>query len=181
MLGAGAAAGLAACGAGLVCGLLTVGGMTGGGGEEMLDTLIGVLPLMSMLMWKMMIYILCGTKYRWRAVKLESRPIKLCVAKQNRRWVSLSRWRILLILILSCRSMCAAAGGGPLGIDSELPLDTNGIWARRYQTGIENGVIVVELAGALWFGNADKLGHTFWQDIDSTAVSGVSVGFQTRF
>jgi undecaprenyl-diphosphatase len=70
--------------------------------------------------------------------------------------------------------MCAVAGDGLLGIDSELPLDTHGIWARRYQTGVENGVIVVEVAGALWFGNDDKLGHTFWQDIDSTALSGVA-------
>ncbi len=61
-----------------------------------------------------------------------------------------------------------------MGIDSELPLDTGGIWARKYQTGIENGVIAVEVAGALWFGNDDKLGHTFWQDIDSTALSGVA-------
>jgi undecaprenyl-diphosphatase len=66
------------------------------------------------------------------------------------------------------------AGSGFLGIDSELPLDTGGIWARKYQTSIENGVIAVEVAGALWFGNDDKLGHTFWQDIDSTALSGVA-------
>lgn len=81
---------------------------------------------------------------------------------------------VLPVLVLSFRSTCAAAGGGPLGIDSELPLDTNGIWARRYQTGLETGVIVVEVAGALWLGNDDKLGHTFWQDIDSTALSGVT-------
>jgi undecaprenyl-diphosphatase len=80
----------------------------------------------------------------------------------------------LLIMVLSLQSMCAAASNGPLGIDSEVPLDTHGIWARRYQTGIENGVIVVEIAGALWFGNDDKLGHTFWQDLDSTALSGVA-------
>jgi len=52
----------------------------------------------------------------------------------------------------------AFAGGGPLGIDSELPLDTGGIWARKYDTGIENAVVAVEFAGALWFGNDDKLG-----------------------
>jgi membrane-associated phospholipid phosphatase len=66
------------------------------------------------------------------------------------------------------------AGGGFLGIDSELPLDTGGIWARKYQTGIENGVIAVEIVGALWFGNDDKLGHTFWEDVDSTALSGAA-------
>ena len=45
---------------------------------------------------------------------------------------------------------------------------------RKYQTGIENGVIAVELAGALWFGDDAKLGHAFWQDIDSTALSGLA-------
>lgn len=69
----------------------------------------------------------------------------------------------------------AWAGGGPFGIDSELPLDTNGIWARKYQTGLENGVIAVEVAGALWFGNDDKMGHAFWQDIDSTVLSAAAV------
>jgi undecaprenyl-diphosphatase len=70
--------------------------------------------------------------------------------------------------------MLAHARGGPLGIDSELPLDTSGIWARKYQTALENGVIAVEVAGALWLGNDDKLGHTFWQTIDSSALSGIA-------
>jgi undecaprenyl-diphosphatase len=79
-----------------------------------------------------------------------------------------------LFLTLWLQPPSAQAAGGPLGIDSELPLDIRGIWARRYQTGIENGVIAVEIAGALWLGDDDKLGHTFWQDIDSTALSGVA-------
>ena len=82
-----------------------------------------------------------------------------------------SLWLGLMMLLLPS---VLHAGGGFLGIDSELPLDTGGIWARKYQTGIENGVIAVEVAGALWFGNDDKLGHTFWQDIDSTALSGAA-------
>jgi hypothetical protein len=67
----------------------------------------------------------------------------------------------------------ACAGGGPLGIDSELPLDQSGIWARKYQTGLENAVIATELVGALWLGNDDRLGHTFWQTIDASAISGI--------
>jgi undecaprenyl-diphosphatase len=35
-------------------------------------------------------------------------------------------------------------------------------------------VIAVELAGSLWLGNDDPLGHTFWQTIDSSVISGVS-------
>ena len=67
----------------------------------------------------------------------------------------------------------SCAAGGPLGIDSELPLDQNGIWARKYQTGLENAVIATELAAALWLGNDDPLGHTFWQTIDASAISGI--------
>jgi undecaprenyl-diphosphatase len=55
-----------------------------------------------------------------------------------------------------------------------LSLDQSGIWARKYQTGLENAVIATELAGALWLGNDDRLGHTFWQAIDASVISGIS-------
>ena len=71
----------------------------------------------------------------------------------------------------------AHAGGGPFGIDHELPLDQSGIWARRYQTGLEYGVVAMEAAGSLWFGNDTELGHTFWQTIDASAISGVASAF----
>jgi undecaprenyl-diphosphatase len=81
-------------------------------------------------------------------------------------------WALALVISL-CLPVSARASGGPFGIDSELSLDQHGIWARKYQTGLENGVIAAELVGALWFGNDDKLGHTFWQTIDASVVSGV--------
>ncbi len=59
------------------------------------------------------------------------------------------------------------------GFDHELPLDQSGIWARKYQTGLADGVIAVEVAGSLWFGNDSELGHTFWQTIDASAISGI--------
>lgn len=97
----------------------------------------------------------------------------------SRRLPAARGWAFLFVL-LWLQSEGAGATGGPLGIDSELPLDTNGIWARRVQTGIENGVIAVEVAGALWFGNDDELGHTFWQAIDSTALSGAAAQLLKR-
>ena len=60
------------------------------------------------------------------------------------------------------------------GIDHEWSLDQSGIWARKYQTGLEAGVIAAELAGALWLGNDDEGGHVFWQSIDSSVISGVA-------
>jgi len=60
------------------------------------------------------------------------------------------------------------------GIDHEVGFDQSGLWARKYQTGLELGVIATEIGGALWLGNDDKLGHTFWQTIDASVISGVA-------
>lgn len=85
----------------------------------------------------------------------------------------MNRLRIApLLLALSCK--VAMAGGGPLGIDHEVGFDQNGVWARKYQTGLEFGVIALEIGGAAWLGNDDKLGHTFWQTIDASVISGVA-------
>lgn len=86
------------------------------------------------------------------------------------------------IAFLCAMFVCGAAqaGGGPLGIDHELAFDQSGIWARKYQVGLENGTILVEVAGALWLGSDSKLGHTFWETIDATAISGVAATLLKR-
>jgi len=60
------------------------------------------------------------------------------------------------------------------GFDHEWSLDENGIWARKYQSALQDGVIALELAGSLWYGNDDELGHTYWQTVDSSVISGVA-------
>jgi undecaprenyl-diphosphatase len=80
----------------------------------------------------------------------------------------------LLALLLAWDAVDAQAAGGPLGIDHEWSFDQRGLWARRYQTGLEDGVIAVELVGALWLGNDGSVGSTFWRSIDSSAVAGLS-------
>lgn len=84
--------------------------------------------------------------------------------------------RVREVLWLACwlAAPGAYAGGGPFGIDHELPLDQSGIWGRNYQTGIEYGAIAAEVAGSLWFGNDTELGHTFWQTVDASTVSGLA-------
>jgi PAP2 superfamily len=84
---------------------------------------------------------------------------------------------VLALLLAPC---CAQGGNGPLGIDHELPLDQSGIWGRNYQTGLEYGVIAVEIAGSLWFGNDNELGHAFWQTIDASAISGIGAAILKR-
>ena len=78
----------------------------------------------------------------------------------------------LLLLMLALFARCADAGG-PFGIDHEMSLDQSGIWARKYQTALETSVVVFEVAGSLWFGNDNELGHTLWQTVDSSVISGV--------
>lgn len=81
--------------------------------------------------------------------------------------MSLTRSMWILLAVFACS--CARAG-----IDHEVGFDQSGIWARSYQTDLEIGVVAVEVAGALWFGNDEPLGHTFWQTIDASALSGVT-------
>ena len=91
-----------------------------------------------------------------------------------------SRLLCLLALLISAVPSLATAGSGPLGIDHELALDENGIWARKYQTSLEYGVIAVEISGALWLGNDNELGHTMWQTLDSSIISGIASGILKR-
>jgi PAP2 superfamily len=84
-----------------------------------------------------------------------------------------SRGLFVLVLLLAV-PFEVRAGSGPLGIDHEWALDESGIWARKYQVGLEFGVIAVEVGGALWLGDEDGLGHTMWQTIDSSLISGLA-------
>ena len=79
-------------------------------------------------------------------------------------------WCIGALLAL----LCAAPIPALAGLDHELSLDQNGIWSRKYQLGLEFGVIATEIGGALWLGNDDELGHTLWQTVDSTVISSVA-------
>jgi membrane-associated phospholipid phosphatase len=82
--------------------------------------------------------------------------------------VKMRGWRVWIAFLALAPAAASA------GIDHELALDQNGIWARKYQTSLELGVIAVEVGGALWFGNDDRLGHTMWQSLDASIISGVA-------
>lgn len=78
-------------------------------------------------------------------------------------------------IVASCIA-CAAlptpvhADGGPLGIDHRVTYDDSGIWKRRNQVTLQYLAPLVVAGGALWLGDADPLGHTFWQSVDSTVL-----------
>jgi len=80
---------------------------------------------------------------------------------------------LVLMLVLT-------SGQAFAGFDHELPLDQNGIWARKYQNALQNGVIAAEIVGSLWFGNDNELGHTFWQTVDASTISAISAQIMKR-
>ena len=78
----------------------------------------------------------------------------------------------VLLLMLALAASSAHAGSGPFGIDHEWALDQNGIWSRNVQNGLQFGVLALEVGGSLWLGNDSALGHTFWQTVDASVISG---------
>jgi membrane-associated phospholipid phosphatase len=68
----------------------------------------------------------------------------------------------------------AQAGGGPLGIDHAWNYDNSGIWKRSNQTLLEDLTLATVVGGALWEGGESKLGRTYWQAVDSSALEMVS-------
>ena len=84
--------------------------------------------------------------------------------------------RLRPIVVLSV----LASGYACAGLDHEVPLDESGIWARKYQNALQNGVIATEIVGSLWLGNDNELGHTFWQTVDASVISGISAQIMKR-
>jgi undecaprenyl-diphosphatase len=60
------------------------------------------------------------------------------------------------------------------GIDHLVEYDNSGVWKRSNQQALMYTLIGGELGSALWLGGEDRLGKTFWQAIDSSALGAVS-------
>ena len=78
-----------------------------------------------------------------------------------------------IALALAAVATTAYAGGGPLGIDSEVSGNATGIWSRGHQKAVEDVVVIGTLAGALWEGSDSRFGRTLWQSVDSMAIGGL--------
>jgi membrane-associated phospholipid phosphatase len=77
-------------------------------------------------------------------------------------------------LTASALSFQLFAAGGPLGIDHQLALDEQGIWARSNQLAVQDISAVAVLGGALFEGNETRLGRTFWKASESMLLADVS-------
>lgn len=76
----------------------------------------------------------------------------------------------MLVCALAFWSAGASAGGGFLGIDHRLNPDNSGIWNRNIQNALIYTLVGTEIIGAVWEGGETRLGKTFWQSIDSSAI-----------
>jgi len=83
------------------------------------------------------------------------------------RRVVLSHWLGFALLVSAWT--CLAGG-----IDHVVKFDESGIWKRSYQQGLVYTLVAGEVAGALWEGAETRIGKTFWQAIDSSAIGAVS-------
>lgn len=81
-----------------------------------------------------------------------------------------ARWLTALVLAIACGP--AYAGSGILGLDHPVRYDNSGIWNRTNQEILIYGSIAVVGGGALWLGDNDKLGDTFWRSVDSMVITG---------
>jgi len=81
-----------------------------------------------------------------------------------------------LVAFLACLTWVdmVVAGCALSGIDHNLANDDSGIWKRSNQTALITGLLAVEVGGAFWEGGETRLGKTYWQSIDATAIAAVS-------
>jgi undecaprenyl-diphosphatase len=82
--------------------------------------------------------------------------------------------RVVLVCAFLFWSTHALAGGGFLGIDHRLSYDNSGIWNRNVQHAVLYSLVSAEVIGGVWEGGETRLGKTFWQSIDSSAIGAVS-------
>jgi len=68
----------------------------------------------------------------------------------------------------------ALAADGPIGIDHRVAYDDHGLWKRRNQLILQDATALIVVAGALWEGDDNRLGHTYWQSLDSVLLGSAS-------
>lgn len=64
--------------------------------------------------------------------------------------------------------------GARAGIDHPVEVENSGIWARSNQNGLRYGLLIGDVAFALWEGGETRIGNTAWKSIDSVALAGIT-------
>jgi len=77
-------------------------------------------------------------------------------------------WYIPALFLVST---AALGGGGPLGIDHNVPQSDTGIWSRSNQFALLYASIAGTTGLALWEGGDTRIGKSAWQSVDSMAAA----------
>ncbi|RDI97534.1 phosphatase PAP2 family protein [Dyella solisilvae] len=59
-------------------------------------------------------------------------------------------------------------------MDHKVPYDNSGIWKRSTQNFVFYGTGLAIGGGALWLGDENRLGDTFWRAADAMVMSGIT-------
>jgi undecaprenyl-diphosphatase len=79
----------------------------------------------------------------------------------------------IALLVGSMLSAEATAGGGILGLDSQVSGDATGIWSRSHQKALVDIAVGGVVIGALWEGADTRFGRTLWQSTDAIVIGQV--------
>jgi membrane-associated phospholipid phosphatase len=97
----------------------------------------------------------------------------MCAVASSSSPSNMARRAALLVTVIAA-SLILAARGTAAGIDHVVNYDNSGIWNRTNQQVLLYTLVGGEIAGALWEGGESRIGKTFWQSIDSSAIGAVS-------
>ena len=79
--------------------------------------------------------------------------------------------RRLPAVVLSLVACQCLAGGGPLGIDHNVPQSDTGIWNRNNQLLLQYVSVASTVGLAVWEGGESRLGNSAWQSVDSMSAA----------
>ena len=77
-------------------------------------------------------------------------------------------------IIFTMPALAVAGSHGPFGIDYKVNYDNDGIINRKAQLFVEDLTLALIVGGAIWEGGDSRLGRTYWQSIDASALATVS-------
>ena len=87
---------------------------------------------------------------------------------------SRSRLAVFFVVVRLFALAVYAGGSAASGFDHVVPFDESGVWNRNAQKAVLYTLVGGEIVGGLWYGGDDRLGKTFWQSIDSSALGALS-------
>ena len=82
--------------------------------------------------------------------------------------------------ILLASQLFLFLGVAQAGIDHPVEPSDSGIWARNNQDALRYGLLIGDVAFAVWEGGETRIGRAAWQSVDSVAAAGITAEVAKR-